>query len=159
MIFVRQPSKSGWAMHFLSLFCACIFVLSIVPLGRASVHESRQPRRQWAVQLQDPDTHKPWTESEAEAYALENDFTFLGQVGALEGYFLFETDICFDESTCAAQPGQLQRRSQDEIHKLLLDSQNVKWFEKQVPKKRHKRELDIKTFPDPLLPQQWHLVS
>ncbi|KND01474.1 uncharacterized protein SPPG_03275 [Spizellomyces punctatus DAOM BR117] len=47
----------------------------------------------------------------------------------------------------------------DEVHGLLIESEHVKWFEMQTPKKRYKRELDFQKFKDPRFPEQWHLYN
>ncbi|KAI8816037.1 peptidase S8/S53 domain-containing protein [Fimicolochytrium jonesii] len=142
----------------------------------AAASSSPPVRRQWAVQLHDPTTAEAYSPEQAEEYAKEHGFFSLGQVGALDGYFLFEVDICHadgdDGDTCAdvapddnevgneEQPPR--RRTPDEMHTLLLDHPSVRWFEAQTPRQLHKRtnnKPDFLKFPDPLFPQQWHLYN
>ncbi|KAI8905793.1 peptidase S8/S53 domain-containing protein [Powellomyces hirtus] len=146
--------------HFLLLF---LFAISLCWMSIADAAATRRIGRQWAVQLHDPVTSKLYTPEQAEEYAKQRGFLSLGQIGALQGYFLFEAVDCSAEElsdparAALCQQQALKRRSPEEVHSDLLESEHVRWFEQQMPKQRSKRQLDFKLFPDPLFPRQWHL--
>ncbi|KAJ3017657.1 Proprotein convertase subtilisin/kexin type 7 [Thoreauomyces humboldtii] len=150
---IHQPSASTLGFSVLFLFLAGLLC---VPVAFCTAAATGSPRRQqWAVQLHDPTTYEFLTTEEAEVYAKQRGFHSLGQIGQLEGYFLFEAGPCdLDDDPEGCTHEALQRRNQ-EVHGLLLEAEHVKWFEQQVPKKRFKR--DFKMFSDPLFPRQWHL--
>ena len=86
---------------------------------------------QWAVRL-----FHPFAVEEA---ALEVGLVVVGEVGALENTFLMETEGQNDE----------------EVDSKLERNSAVVWYEKQVARRRARRQLQ---FSDPWYPQQWHLV-
>ncbi|KAJ3219826.1 Proprotein convertase subtilisin/kexin type 7 [Dinochytrium kinnereticum] len=112
-------------------------------------------------------------DTEAEALAREHGLGFLGQVGGLDGFFLFEgsaDDVIFSprfRGNVTANGGGLKRRSVAEVEDLLLQNQNVRWFEKQKKRRRYRREHPEKSllphagmnFYDPKFALQWHLFN
>ncbi|GAB6022556.1 Furin-like protease 2 [Chamberlinius hualienensis] len=109
--------------------------------------------------------------AEAERIAKRHGFSNLGQIGSLDGYYLFEHQ-------------RISKRSTDhsiEHHNFLEDEKNVVWVEQQVELKRTKRDffdafrnfplvaspssifrmggttMVGHGFPDPLYGEQWYL--
>ncbi|KAJ3139109.1 pheromone processing endoprotease, partial [Irineochytrium annulatum] len=82
---------------------------------------------------------------------MSHGFTFLGQIGDLEGHYLLETEAvdaivgdALNSSTLPAKRGKnrLQKRSVQEVDGMLLDHEHVGWFERQKPKRRAKRVVE-----------------
>ncbi|KAJ3163774.1 Proprotein convertase subtilisin/kexin type 7 [Geranomyces variabilis] len=152
------PSRHGKTPFFLVSLLLCL----VLPSTLASSASGKEGR-QWAVQLHDPTTYEYFTPKQAETYARARGFHSLGQIGQLPGYFLFEAIDCETLDVRSplfadhcAKPG-LKRRTPEVVHQEMMEADNVKWFEHQVAKKRAKRQLDFRQFPDPLFPRQWHL--
>ncbi|KAJ3416635.1 Proprotein convertase subtilisin/kexin type 7 [Chytridiales sp. JEL 0842] len=137
---------------------------------------------QWAVQLHNTQTSKLVTPEEAELFAQKHDFTYLGPVGDLNGFYLFEAEVHDGQrvedvqnistySPSSASKGELpvrrlRRRSLEDVDDIFMGNERVKWFEQQQPRKRYKREFttvmaghDSMPFKDPNFKMQWHLFN
>ncbi|KAJ3108544.1 pheromone processing endoprotease [Phlyctochytrium planicorne] len=134
---------------------------------------------QWAVRLHHSDVDRPFTEQEAEKLAFDQGFIFRGQVGDLDGYFLFEANDNVDTTAPSVSnmrggemgAGRLLRKwFKNEVDKehLVLGKDQVQWFQKQTPRRRYKRaanhppvvlDRDLMGFQDPQFPLQWHLFN
>ncbi|KZS13967.1 furin-like protease 2 [Daphnia magna] len=91
--------------------------------------------------------------------AEKHGFRSLGQVGSLDGYFLFEHDHVHKRS---ADPSGLH-------HEKLVNEPGVVWVAQQFEKKRYKRDFASRAgisnfalgkgseFPDPFYREQWYL--
>ncbi|KAI8809534.1 peptidase S8/S53 domain-containing protein [Cladochytrium replicatum] len=122
--------------------------------------------RSWAVRLvHDTERNHPgqsYSVEEAEAFANAQGFVFLGPIGELEGYFLFEAEVVESslENGQDHEHHAVRKRSVDDVHEELDSNGHVFWYDLQVPKKRFTRSVkydDLSAFSDPLFPQQWHL--
>jgi len=138
------------------------FVLNVFNVIYASQLEKNEyeddpligpPLPKWAVKLVNSWTGLPFNKEEANQFALDHGYENLGQIGALEGYFLFKDDRQLNKYS----PHQIIRRSPSEIDQDLSNLKEVEWFELQIPQQRGKRSIvDIQ---DPLYKKQWHLVN
>ncbi len=105
--------------------------------------EAGVPTRQWAVQL-DPSV-------DPDSVAAGTGFHNLGQIGTLEGFYLFE------KLAEADMPGGFEAdvASVERVNDRLDFAPGVHWFEQQVA-----RRLAALAEPtDPLYPDQWHLKN
>lgn len=122
----------------------CVFVLlvsmlgtSAAPVQKVSAQAPAQAQATgkvtdtWAVQVQ-PGTD---VDALAQGMAAQN----FGQIGALEGYYLFRIPGTDSEVTAAAD--------------AFAASEQVLWFEQQVKYQQSKRVV----ISDPQYPNQWHL--
>ncbi|KAI9105444.1 peptidase S8/S53 domain-containing protein [Phlyctochytrium arcticum] len=129
-------------------------VLGNVAFTQAAVDDSGR-REQWAVHMQDPESGRNLSPKEAKAFAKKEGLEYKGQIGDLEGCYMFEA-VVFSQSEGGPT---LARRTVGDVNDILQQAHPIQRHELQIPKQRHKRELDFKKFPDPQFPRQWHLFN
>nr|XP_023667855.1 proprotein convertase subtilisin/kexin type 7 [Paramormyrops kingsleyae]XP_023667856.1 proprotein convertase subtilisin/kexin type 7 [Paramormyrops kingsleyae] len=100
------------------------------------------PGRSWAVRLGASDEDGRRLDDLAEAVAQEAGLQNWGQIGQLEGHYLF----------CYAPHGQPEEISA--AAKVLAAHPDVAWHSQEQPLRRAKRSME---FNDPRYPKQWHL--
>ncbi|KAK2567984.1 Neuroendocrine convertase 1 [Acropora cervicornis] len=93
----------------------------------------------WVIQLDGGKTA-------AERIAFEKDMTLLGQVGSLEGFYMFKHN---------SHPRR-SRRAAEDLTTDLYEHPNVIWADQQIIKRRVKREFNPH-FDDPDYNKQWYL--
>ncbi len=131
----------------------------------------------WAIQLVHKGSETPYTEEEANEFAIRNGLQSLGAIGGLDGYFLMglENDSANpewlnDKEVQSSETQRLQKRSPQQVENELSMHHHVQWYEYQRIKKRSTRaialrlaedeaDLGFNLFNDPLYQSQWHLVS
>ena len=163
-------------LTLVSLHCCCHgYQLTFEPAGHI-------PTLTWAVKLNLETTFLSPEDINfvADIVARETGLTNRGQIGHLEGYYLFEHkdhvqgeihDVFFKKSrrindailkekyTLYHHNGSVTGeflKIKKAVHDILGKHMFIEWHEQQVVRSRQKREL---TFNDPAYPQQWHLVS
>lgn len=93
----------------------------------------------WVIQLDGGKTA-------AERIAFEKDMTLLGQVGSLEGFYMFKHN---------SHPRR-SRRAAEDLTTDLYEHPDVIWADQQIIKRRVKREFNPH-FDDPDYNKQWYL--
>lgn len=82
----------------------------------------------------------------AERIAAEKDLTLLGQVGSLEGFYMYEHN---------SHPRR-SRRAAEDLTSDISENPNVVWADQQIVKRRVKRDYNPR-FMDPDYHKQWYL--
>ena len=149
------------------MYLLLLILLHICSLAPATT-SAKFLKKQWAVQLLHQN-EQPFTEAEAQSYALKRNFLSRGIIAHFPGYYLLETPIYSEESKTneieikdkwnQVEVHKLSKRTVSNVNEEFEKCENVEWFEEQIPKVRHTRSvLHAPQFEDPLFKKQWHLV-
>jgi hypothetical protein len=131
-----RPAAVKTAAHRLTVFSSSssslpIFVLSVAVVAAAAASCAQAAssaslyHNQFAVLI-------PHGTPAADRLAARHGFINLGQIGALENYFLFEQDRLRGKRSTA--------RPDPDSAKMLTDEPEIEWFEQQEERKRVKRD-------------------
>jgi len=180
----------GVIVIFFLIFCVCIcssLELRYIPQRhREHVFTSgidHEETLTWAVKLSlslvadGDDDIEPFAEAIATDIGLINH----GQIGSLDGYYIFShpsgihtPQVSFSSSLLRMDSQDEWRRIQDEVHGMLDRHPFVKWYmlQRVMPRfvrtsKQHHRKTSLSVpssysslhFNDPLYHKQWHLVG